>query len=339
MKKLIILFALNIAVIIQGNAQGTVERIKVFSQALEGNLIGDDPTRDVSIYLPEGYYENGDRYPVLFMLHGFTDDDSKWFGHEEHWINLPELLDQAFENEQLRKMIVVMPNAYNRFKGSMYSTSVTIGDWETFVAEELVAHIDNNYRTMALASARGLAGHSMGGYGTIRLAMKRPGVFSAIYLLSPCCQESNVNPNPGLRRNVQAVERIDQLEEQPFFVIATLATSAAWAPNPEKPPFFLDLPFTDGTDRPEVVAKFQANSPLAMIDQYIPNLKALKAIALDVGNEDWGISGPSQKLDSILTTYHIDHFFELYEGDHVNKVGERIVNHVLPFFSGHFSSN
>lgn len=337
MKNLLLLLAL-IHMLAQGQAQGTVERIKFASQALEGNLIGDDHVRDVSIYLPEGYHSSDAKYPVLFMLHGFTDDDSKWFGHEEHWINLPELLDQTFADDQLNKMIVVMPNAYNRFKGSMYSSSVTIGDWETFIAEELVAFIDDSYRTIAQPSARGLAGHSMGGYGTIRLAMKRPGVFSAIYLLSPCCMDSNVNSNPGLRRNVEEVERIDQLEEQPFFVSATLALSAAWAPNPKNPPFYFDLPFAEGTDRPEIVAKFQANSTLAMIDQYIPHLRALNAIALDVGDQDWGISGPSKKLDQILSAYLIDHFFEVYQGDHVNKVGERIVNHLLPFFSRHFQS-
>ncbi|MDH3246604.1 MAG: esterase family protein [Saprospiraceae bacterium] len=338
MKNLILFLAL-ILIVAQGRAQGTVERIKFKSQALEGNLIGDDPTRDVSIYLPEGYKDSDTRYPVLFMLHGFTDDDSKWFGHEEHWINLPELLDQAFEDDQLSKMIVVMPNAYNRFKGSMYSSSATIGDWETFIANELVAFIDDNYRTIANPSARGLAGHSMGGYGTIRLAMKRPGVFSAIYLLSPCCMESNVNPNPGLRRNVEAVQRIDQLEEQPFFVSATLALSAAWAPNPQNPPFYFDLPFAQEIDRPEIVAKFQANSILSMIDQYISHLRDLNAIAHDVGDQDWGISGPSKKLDEILSAYQIDHYFEIYQGDHVNRIGERIVNHVLPFFSSHFPGN
>ena len=51
-------------------------------------------------------------------------------------------------------MIVVMPNAYNRFKGSMYSSSVTIGDWETFIAKELVDYIDSNYRTIPRTESR-----------------------------------------------------------------------------------------------------------------------------------------------------------------------------------------
>ena len=68
--------------------QGTVERIKVQGKSLEGNLDGDSPDRDVSVYLPPSYKtEKGRRYPVVYMLHGFTDDDAKWFGMVKHWIN------------------------------------------------------------------------------------------------------------------------------------------------------------------------------------------------------------------------------------------------------------
>ncbi|HKQ74443.1 MAG TPA: alpha/beta hydrolase-fold protein, partial [Blastocatellia bacterium] len=166
--------------------QGTVERIKVHGKSLEGNLDGDSPDRDVSIYLPPSYKtEKNRRYPVVYMLHGFTDDDAKWFGvgGVKHWINLPDVINKALADGKTREMIVVMPNAFTRFKGSMYSNSVTIGDWETFVTKELVAHIDSNYRTLAQTSSRGLAGHSMGGYGTMRLGMKSPDVFSSIYAL------------------------------------------------------------------------------------------------------------------------------------------------------------
>src|SRR5262245_15353090 len=76
--------------------QGTVERIKVHGKSLEGNLNGDSPDRDVSIYLPPSYKaEKSRRYPAVYMLHGFTDDDAKWFGLVKHWINFPELINTA----------------------------------------------------------------------------------------------------------------------------------------------------------------------------------------------------------------------------------------------------
>ena len=315
--------------------QGKVLQVQLESRALAGNLIGDSPTRSISIYLPPTYDREKDRrYPVLYMLHGYTDSDSKWFGLEDHWINLPAILDTAIQEGLSRELIVVMPNAYNRFKGSMYSSSMTIGDWESFIAKELVSYIDQNYRTIAESQARGLAGHSMGGYGTIRIGMKYPEIFSALYLLSPCCLDSNVNPNPGLRKNTEAVQSLDQIAMQPFFVSASLATAAAWAPNPKNPPLYLDLPWKEGQDQPEIIAKFQANAILSQIDQYIHNLQRLQGLAMDVGDRDFGILTGTKALHESLERYPMPHQFEIYEGDHVNQIAKRIKTKVLPFFSG-----
>src|SRR6266704_7002099 len=142
------------------------------------------------------------RYPVVYMLHGFTDNDEKWMGLVKHWINLPNVIDKALASGESREMIVVMPNAFTRFFGSMYSNSVTIGDWEDFIAQELVQYIDAHYRTISDAASRGLAGHSMGGYGTMRIGMKHPEVFSSLYAMSSCCLTAN--PNPGGRGGAQA---------------------------------------------------------------------------------------------------------------------------------------
>ncbi len=318
--------------------QGTKERIKVFSQAIEGNLVNDPAERDVTVYLPPSYASDANRrYPVVYMLHGFTDNDSQWFGWEEHWINLHQVIDSALFEGKTKEMIVVMPNAYNRFKGSMYSSSVTIGDWETFISKELVQHIDENYRTISDVRSRGLAGHSMGGYGTIRLGMKYPDVFSAIYILSPCCMEGAVPSNTEFMNAVEAITTIDQLEDASFGVIATLASAAAWAPNPDNPPFYLDLPFENGEVRNDIAAKFAANRTLYVIDQYIPNLKKLTAIGMDAGKQDRGISGSTENLHKLLELYDIPHMYESYEGDHLNRIAERIRTKTLPFFSENLS--
>ncbi len=318
--------------------QGTKERIKVYSHAIEGNLVNDPAERDVTVYLPPSYSDEPNRhYPVLYMLHGFTDNDSQWFGWEEHWINLHQVIDKALEDGQTKEMIVVMPNAYNRFKGSMYSSSVTIGDWETFVVKELVAFIDANYRTIADAQSRGLAGHSMGGYGTIRLGMKYPDVYSAIYLLSACCMEGTTVPNAEMMKNIESITTLEQLDEASFLAKANMASSSAWAPNPNKPPFYLDLPFANAEMRPEIQAKITANRTLYVVEQYIPNLKKLKAIGMDAGLQDEGISRSTKKLHELLETYQIPHMYESYEGNHINRIAERIQTKTLPFISQHLS--
>ena len=309
---------------------GTVERIKVHGRALEANLEGDSPDRDVAVYLPPSYKTaKNRRYPVVYFLHGFTDSVEKWFFAEKHWINLPKVLDKSLAQQQVREMIVVMPDAFTRFQGSMYSSSATTGDWETYVTRELVAYIDAHYRTLAKPESRGLAGHSMGGYGTLRLGMKYPQVFSSIYALSPCCLGATMRAG----RTAEQVKDDEEIAKADFFTKATLASAAAWSPNPKKPPFFIDLPTANGEQQTAVLAKWNANAPLVMIDQYIFNLKRLKAIAFDAGAQDNMIAATVRTLDQILNDYGVARQFEIYPGDHINHVADRIETKVMPFFS------
>ncbi len=315
--------------------EGTLERIKVHGASLEGALTGDSPERDVSVYLPPSYDEEASRrYPVVYMLHGFTDDDDHWFGWVEHFVNVPAAMERALSNGTVGEMILVMPNAYNVYQGTMYSSSVTTGDWESYVAEDLPSYIDGHYRTIPDRASRGLAGHSLGGYGTIRIGMKRPDVFSSIYVMSPCCMPANISPDGAAAERAEAIREVGDLRGADFRTRAMFASAAAWSPNPHKPPLFLDLPVEDGELRPDIVARWVANAPLAMIPQYIPNLRKLHAIALESGAQDGSITGATRALDEILTEYGIEHTSEIYDpGTHISRVDERVELSVLPFFS------
>lgn len=321
--------------------QGTVERVRVHGKVLEGNLEGDSPDRDVSIYLPPSYKKEAKRrYPVVYFLHGFTDNDGQWYGVTKHWINLPTVVDKVFTSGKAQEMIIVTPNAYTRYRGSMYSNSVTTGNWEDFIAKELVTYIDRHYRTIPKATSRGLAGHSMGGYGTIRIGQKHPEIFSSLYLLSPCCMTANPNQvfSPEAIAKIEAVKTPDDVVKADFGTQALFASAAAWSPNPGKPPFFFDLPIENGQPQPAIAAKWAANAPLAMIDQHIMNIRQLNALAFDAGNRDQSIAASNKILDQLLTNYQIDHTYEEYEGDHINRIGERIEQKMLPFFSKHLTT-
>ena len=315
---------------------GHYERITIHGKSLEANLDGDPADRDVSVYLPPGYAQNtGQRYPVLYLLHGFTDSDDRWFGLlGQHFVHVPSAVDAAFAGGA-RELIVVMPNAFTKFQGSMYSNSVAIGDWEAFVAEDLVEYIDSHYRTLAVRDSRGLAGHSMGGYGALRIGMKYPQVFSSLYSMSPCCMAANLSPEAGTMAEVEKVVTAEEIQQAGFGVKAMLASAAAWSPNPKNPPHFIDLPVAEGKPRPEVIAIWAANAPLAMVHQYIPALRQYRAIAIDAGDKDAGIAPTVVSLDAILSGYGINHDFEIYEGDHVSRIDERLEQKVLPFFSEH----
>lgn len=313
---------------------GTVERITVHGKSLEGNLEADSPNREVTVYLPPSYAaDQARRFPVLYLLHGYGGRDDTF---TERLARLAESADKLAPSQGFSEMIVVTPNAYTLHKGSMYSNSPTTGDWERFIAEDLVAHVDSHYRTLAARMSRGLAGHSMGGYGAIRIGMKRPDVFSSLYFMSSCCLSANRNPSPQSMAAAAAITTRAQAEEAArapgFGPSATLASAAAWSPNPMNPPLYLDLPVKDGTVRPEIVAKWVANAPLEMIDQQAANLAMYYAIAMDVGTAD-SLLATNRQLHDTMTRLRIAHGYEEYDGDHTNRVRERIARHLLPFFS------
>lgn len=318
-------------------AAGALERVRVHGPALDGNLSGDDATRDVFIYLPPSYSrDTSRRYPVVYFLHGYTATAQ---GYVEY-LDLPRSADAAIA-AGAREAIVVLPDAFTAYSGSMYSSSATTGDWESYVARDLVAYVDEHYRTLAQRESRGLAGHSMGGYGTVRIGMKRPDVFGALYAMSSCCLL--IDPTRGGDPVMRAArERGAAADARPRgrpdpsagFANALAAQAAAWAPNPDNPPQYFDWPFENGEVNAAVAAKWLANAPLVMVDQYAANLAGYRAIALDVGDAD-PLRADNANLDAALTRLKVAHTFEQYEGDHGNRVRERFRTEVLPFFGQH----
>jgi S-formylglutathione hydrolase len=315
---------------------GRFERVVVHGPSLVGNLEGDSPDREVSIYLPPSYGKSAHRrYPVLYLLHGFTDSDDRWFGLKgPHFVNVQRAADAAYAHG-VHEMIIVMPNAFTRYQGSMYSNSIVTGDWEAFVTRDLVRYVDSHYRTLAAPASRGLAGHSMGGYGTLRLAMKFPGIYSSVYALSPCCLGASLHPNPEIVARAADVRTEAQIAAADFATKAILASAAAWSPDPRNPPSYFDLPVLNGEPVPEVIAEWAANAPLAMVNQYIANLRTYGAIAFDAGDRDVAIANTIRSLDRILKGYGIAHEFAIYHGDHIDHIQGRLESKVLPFFGAH----
>jgi S-formylglutathione hydrolase FrmB len=334
-----------------------VERIKVYGASLQGNLEGDDPNRDVVVYLPPSYSkEPNRRYPAVYFLHGYA-------ARVDAYVNLLRLQEAADRSiaDGGKEIILVLPDAFTVYSGSMYSNSPVTGDWEGYISRDLVGYIDSHYRTVADRDSRGLSGHSMGGYGTMRVGMKHPEVFSVLYSMSACCLMNNPFQQPAVgQRGTGAPAPAPAAAATPAegntasgtapgaatapaqgrgegrgqrggaMANAMSAQAAAWAPNPMNPPQYFDLPTKDGELQPLIAAKWLANSPLVMVDQYVPSLKRYRAI--DVGDKD-PLGASNIDLDKALTRLGVSHTFDLYDGDHGNRVGARFVSHLLPFFS------
>ncbi len=330
----------NVPEVVSGAKPVAVEHIKIHGAALEGNLEGDAVDRDVIVFLPPSYEKDKKRrYPVVYALHGYSIGAEQW----THEIHVPQTVEGAFALGS-QEMIVVLPDSKTVYNGSMYSSSVTTGDFEKFIWHDVVSYVDAHYRTIPDRTSRGLVGHSMGGYGASRIGMKHPDVFGALYIMSPCCMSSMVGSGPGTADQIKeraiasekkvaaATSPADLAAQSPGFAAAQYATAAAWAPNPKNPPLYFDLPTKNGVLQPEIVAKYTSNSPLAFVDQYVGNLKQYRAISMDVGDQD-GLRFDATKLQTILDNYGIANSFEIYSGTHVSAVADRFQNHVLPFFS------
>ena len=136
--------ATEVPPVVAGAKPVSVEHIKVHGAALEGNLEGDDVDREVIVFLPPTYAtQKTRRYPVVYALHGYSIGAEQWSKE----IHVPQTIEGAFA-QGAQDMIVVLPDSKTIHNGSMYSSSVTTGDFEKFIAHDVVAYIDAHYRTI-----------------------------------------------------------------------------------------------------------------------------------------------------------------------------------------------
>ena len=349
---LLCIFSLASAALAQEAARQTVAgklvEISVPAPSLKGNLLGDPVDQKVTVYLPPSYESSpAKRYPTLYLLHGFLDRNNAWTSGGYQGLNVQPVMDELIKAGKIREMIIVAPSGWNAYRGGFYTNSSVTGNWEDYIYRDLVGNMDTNYRTIARAESRGIAGHSMGGYGAITLGMKHPDVFSAVYSLSACCLALDGDmgvENPAWSK-VNRITSRDQLKMNPesldeFFTVAFVALSAAFSPNPARAPFFVDFPFQEREGRLEknesAYNRWRLKMPLYLVDENKQNLMKLRGLFVDYGEKEEfsHIRSGSQLFSKALAERNIPHSFEVYkDGDHGSKIGERVRTRVLQFFS------
>lgn len=313
--------------------EGTIVVDSVYSKNLE-NSMGENPKRAVSVYLPPGYESSAENYPVIYFLHGF-------FGNHEIFPSMKASLDHAIQTGRIRPFLFVISDQRTTYDGSFYSNSGLYGNWEDFTAKDLVEYMDSNYRTISQPSARGITGHSMGGYGAIKIAMHHPEIFSSVYALSPgaLAVVREYGPNSDTYKDLSKIHTIDELN-QTYFPKVIVAFAKSWSPNPNNPPFYCDIPYQYQNDQlvviPEVLEKWYDNMPFHMLDENLQNLQRLTAIKLDWGrNAGERFTIQCQLFSQRLENLGITHFAEEYIGTHVSGIytlDGRFTQQMLPFF-------
>ncbi|MGW8316588.1 MAG: alpha/beta hydrolase-fold protein, partial [Bacteroidales bacterium] len=322
------------------SVSGTTELVSIHGSGLEGNLLGDSPDRAASVYLPPGYENSPEnRYPVLYFLHGYTSSHLSFFGGSSAFpdLDFSKIMDKLINSGAVPPVIIVSPNVNNKYGGCFYTNSYVTGQWEDFIARDVIDFVESNYRVISKRESRGIAGHSMGGYGTITLAMKHPELFSSAYTLSAALMDleeyvfgQEIKEEKYLDEAVNGM----RFEDLSFYARTYVAIAAAFAPDSTASPFLGRLPLdTSGAIIDSVWQKWLDHDPSWMLPTYRDNLMEYTAIQMDCGTSDqYYFYAHNESFSDSLTRYGIEHVFEGYEGDHVNRLANRIETRLLPFF-------
>lgn len=168
------LYLLAVLMIIPITLKGQDSVIKE-SLTVDSEILGKEV--EYSIYLPEGYEQSSRSYPVLYLLHGFSDDETGWVQFGE----VQAITDRAVKEIAVTPMIIAMPDAGVSWYVNNHDGSLR---YEDFFIEEFIPAIEERYRIRSEKQFRAVAGLSMGGHGSLIYAMKHPDLFSSAAPLS-----------------------------------------------------------------------------------------------------------------------------------------------------------
>lgn len=310
----------------------------ITSQVLQNNPLGDPATRRVPVYLPPDYDQTNAHYPTVYLLTGFTGRGTFMLNDSAFDEPIQERLDRLIHSGQIQPMIIVMPDGFTRYGGSQYLNSSATGQYQDHLINEVIPHIDQQYRTHAEASYRAISGKSSGGYGALVQAMRHPHIFSAVACHSgdmyfDYCYKPDFAKflNATARNNIDTYEALQEflssftpkMHPKPpsfFDVIHIAAMSACYSPNPHSLCGF-DLPFEfyTGQLRPQVWQRWLALDPVNMLadTQHVDALKKIKLIFLDCGNQDeYALHLGARIFSQRLTELEIPHHYEEFDGGH-----------------------
>lgn len=301
-------------------SDGRIVQEVIHSAALEGNLLEDPADRPLIVYLPPGYDASpAARYPVVYLLHGSTESPARWLSSE---FDVKTVMDRLVAEGAVGEMIFVMIDGRNRFKGSWYRSSQTIGDYEGYITREAVDFVDAHYRTIPDRSGRGIAGFSMGGYGAIHLALAYPETYGAVVV-----HAGHYDRDASWKGRLEQAAQANLVDWAGYSSLGFLgqsgfAIAAGISPNPGKAPFYVDLPFAmvDGELRevPEVWSLYaEADIVHGHLDRYLGQPERLRGMMLIHGvNDGLAPIGHARTLDEALTSRGIEHVYLEHGGGH-----------------------
>jgi enterochelin esterase-like enzyme len=289
--------------------KGVLETRELQSVALESNPLADRARRDLRVYLPPGYAEGEQRYPVVYFLHSFSNSGASWANVSAFGLSAVDRLDGLIEAGTIPPVIGVFPDGWTSLGGSQWINSDAIGRYRDYVAKDVVGFMDRTYRTVAKAAARAVLGHSSGGYGALVMGRYHPELFSHLgshagdsyfeycYLPDLPKAASSLMKAGGVEAwyaDFKKRTRETKPRGEDFTVINVLAMAAAYSPKRGEP-LNLELPFDPQTARLklDVWNRWLVHDPVRFVPKFLDAFRKVKSVFLDCGTRDefnlrWG---------------------------------------------------
>ncbi|MEW6741449.1 MAG: alpha/beta hydrolase-fold protein [Planctomycetota bacterium] len=312
-------------------ARGQVRIETLVSEALRDNPLGDPHERPLAVYLPPGYETSGERYPVVYVLAPYTGTGLDLLQGSAWSPGLAERLDRLIGEQHMAPVIAVIPHVFTRLGGSQYLNSPAVGRYEDYIAAEVIPYVDAAFRTHAHPRARAVTGRSSGGYGALRLAMRRPQLFAAVACHSPDCYFEYAY-KPSLPRAYEVLRRRggvkaflasfnccgEKKSDSDIETLSVLAMAAAYSPSASAPLGF-ELPFHEETGelRGDVWEKWLENDLVVLVEKHAGTLSSLRLLFLDCGNRDeYHLQIGTRILSKKLHQLGIPHRYDEYDDTH-----------------------
>lgn len=271
------------------------------TEAFEGKSIGR--TLKYNVILPKNYDVSTDRYPVLYLLHGYSGNFLNWARN-----NAPKFAKDL-------ELIVVMPDGGNSWYANWAeSEDGQKNDWEDYIVKDLIGHVDSTYRTIASRAGRAINGLSMGGYGALMLGLKHPEMFCSIGSHSGALGFAR-SAGERLRSSDDAAKKKAprKLADQPDLAIGVEDFDSQVERSP-KGKLFATAENADAYDPFKLV--------LAIPKEKMPH------IYIDCGTED-GLLKSSQDFAKILMDNKIPFTYAESAGGHNGRYWSREIGHSM----------
>jgi enterochelin esterase family protein len=159
--------------------RGTVDRVRFRGAALVGNALGDPVERELIVYLPPSYADGAQRYPVVMVLPGYAATHESLLNFKPWEPNLFERYEKLLASG-CGEAILVLPDCFTRLGGSQFIDSKALGNYQRYLADDVLAMVDAQYRTIGTRESRAIIGKSSGGFGALRMGFDRPECFAVV---------------------------------------------------------------------------------------------------------------------------------------------------------------